>query len=163
MLLVLSALIHDVDHHGVANAQLVKEGADIAKAYKGKSVLEQNSVDLAWGILMEDSYKDLRRLIYCNERELERFRQIVVVTVMATDIADKELKEKRNARWEKAFDDAERKEAFAEDKKEDQDRKATIVIEHIIQARYVGRNDFFGMNKPIKIKQLKLYCSSLAF
>lgn len=41
---VLSALIHDVDHTGVPNAQLVKEEASIASIYKGKSVAEQNSV-----------------------------------------------------------------------------------------------------------------------
>ena len=38
---VLSALIHDVDHTGVPNAQLVKENAYVARAYKNKSVAEQ--------------------------------------------------------------------------------------------------------------------------
>lgn len=41
---VFSALIHDVDHTGVPNAQLVKEGAEIASIYKNKSVAEQNSI-----------------------------------------------------------------------------------------------------------------------
>lgn len=31
---ILSALIHDVDHQGVPNSQLIKEGADIASIYK---------------------------------------------------------------------------------------------------------------------------------
>jgi hypothetical protein len=35
-----------VDHLGVPNAQLCKENAFIARAYKGKSVAEQNSVDV---------------------------------------------------------------------------------------------------------------------
>jgi hypothetical protein len=39
---VFSALIHDVDHPGVPNTQLVKEKLHIAGAYKGKSVAEQN-------------------------------------------------------------------------------------------------------------------------
>jgi hypothetical protein len=38
-----SALIHDVDHTGLPNAQLVKENAEIAKTCNNKSVAEQNS------------------------------------------------------------------------------------------------------------------------
>ena len=41
---VYSALIHDVDHQGVPNAQLVKEGAEVSEYYHGRSVAEQNSV-----------------------------------------------------------------------------------------------------------------------
>ena len=102
---VFSALIHDVDHSGVSNAQLVKEGADIAALYKNKSVAEQNSVDLAWRLLMEDTFSDLRAVIYSNEEERRRFRQLVVNVVLATDIVDKELKELRNKRWNTAFSD----------------------------------------------------------
>ena len=39
--LVFSSLIHDVEHPGVSNAQLVKESSTMAKTYKEKSVLEQ--------------------------------------------------------------------------------------------------------------------------
>jgi class 3 adenylate cyclase len=45
---VFSALIHDVDHPGVPNAVLVKEGSPLAAHYHLKSVAEQNSVDVAW-------------------------------------------------------------------------------------------------------------------
>lgn len=38
---VFSALIHDVDHSGVPNAQLVKEKAYVARTYDNKSVAEQ--------------------------------------------------------------------------------------------------------------------------
>jgi len=133
--IVLSALIHDVDHAGVPNAALI--GSPLADLYKNKSVAEQNSVDLAWELLMQDSYRDLRRAIYCNKNELQRFRQIVVAAVMATDIADNELKERRNARWKKAFDSTGPTPAPTEAKKH-VDRKATIVIEHIIQASDVA-------------------------
>ena len=47
---VFSALIHDVDHTGVPNAQLVKEKAPVAALYKDKSVAEQNSIDIAWEV-----------------------------------------------------------------------------------------------------------------
>ena len=88
-----------MDHSGVPNAQLIKEGVDIATLYKNKSVAEQNSVDLAWRLLMEDTYKDLRAVIYSNEEERRRFRQLVVNAVLATDIVDKELGAARKARW----------------------------------------------------------------
>ena len=133
--LAYSALIHDVDHTGVPNATLVAEGSRLAEYYNNKSVAEQNSVDLAWELLQEPAYADLRACIYQTQEELERFRQLVVNAVMATDICDKELGALRKERWNKAF---------SEEKLEDDDitttvnRKATIVIEHLIQASDVS-------------------------
>lgn len=60
------------------NAQLINEGATIASVYKGKSVAEQNSVDLAWSLLMDDNFTDLRNAIYKTDDERTRFRQLVV-------------------------------------------------------------------------------------
>lgn len=57
---------------------------------------------------------------------------------MATDIFDKELKALRNSRWDMAFKDKMEGSALNLMKKEDVDRKATIVIEHIIQASDVS-------------------------
>jgi hypothetical protein len=51
-----------------------------------------------------------------------------------SDIVDKDLKSLRNARWEKAF----QKKDSDEITKEDIDRKATIVIEHLLQASDVS-------------------------
>ena len=64
----------------------MKEKTHLAKFYK-KSIAEQNSLDLVWDIFMTPEYKDLRACIYSNSEELRRFRQLVVNTVMATDIA----------------------------------------------------------------------------
>ena len=50
--IVFSALIHDVDHTGVPNGQLIKEEAHVATVYNNKSVAEQNSLDLAFELLM---------------------------------------------------------------------------------------------------------------
>eukprot|EP00980_Cylindrotheca_fusiformis_P012139 scaffold2934_cov109-Cylindrotheca_fusiformis.AAC.2 len=141
---VFSAIIHDVDHPGVPNAQLVKERTRNAQIYK-KSVAEQNSVELAWEMLMSDEYSSLRACIYQTESDLRRFRQLVVNTVMATDIVDKELQALRKNRWEVAFskvashpssvtvDNTSQDQALEHD-----DRKATIVIEHLIQASDVS-------------------------
>ena len=131
---VFSAIIHDADHPGVPNSQLVKESTRSAQIYKNKSVAEQNSVDLAWEILMRDDYKDLRACIYQTEEDLRRFRQLVVNTVMATDIVDKELQALRKARWETAFSKTSANVADSDS----EDRKATIVIEHLIQASDVS-------------------------
>jgi hypothetical protein len=130
---VFSALIHDVDHSGVPNAQLIKENAPVAEIYSGKAVAEQNSFDIAWDLLMEPSYSNLRKAIYVNQEEFQRFRQLVVNGVMATDIVDKDLKAVRNKRWDSAFD---------ESKKESESQarilKATIIVEHLIQASDVA-------------------------
>jgi hypothetical protein len=131
---VFSAIIHDVDHPGVPNAQLVKENTRNAQIYKNKSVAEQNSVDLAWEIFMRDEYKDLRACFYQTEEDLRRFRQLVVNTVMATDIVDKELQALRKKRWETAFSST----FLLEPEEVSVDRKATIVIEHLIQASDVS-------------------------
>jgi len=132
---VFSALIHDVGHSGLTNTELVKLGTESSIQYRGKSVAEQNSVDLAWQVLMEDQFKDLRASIYGKVDDLVRFRHLVINAVMATDIADKELKYYREKRWDNAF--AEKKEGgtmSSGGKSIYSDQKATIVYEYIIQA-----------------------------
>jgi class 3 adenylate cyclase len=130
---IFAALIHDVDHQGVPNGQLIKEEASIAATYENKSIAEQNSVDLAWDLLMDDTFIDLRRCIYQTEAEFKHFRELVVNAVMATDIMDKDLKALRSGRWEKAFN-GDQEEVL----QEAVNRKATIVIEHLIQASDVS-------------------------
>eukprot|EP00980_Cylindrotheca_fusiformis_P003083 scaffold719_cov117-Cylindrotheca_fusiformis.AAC.3 len=134
---VFSALIHDVDHPGVPNTQLVKENSMWAQIYK-KSVAEQKSVDIAWKMLMEDEYAALRACIYQTEEDLLRFRQLVVNTVMATDIVDKELQALRKTRWEIAFSEVDSAAESLDARVESEDRKATVVIEHLIQASDVS-------------------------
>lgn len=82
---------------------------------------------------MEDSYKNLRRAIYTTVGEFKRFRELVVNAVMATDIVDKDLKNLRNNRWDVAFNPN-----THEDSESARNRKATIVIEHLIQASDVA-------------------------
>merc|ERR1712157_548921 len=137
---VMSALIHDVDHTGVPNTQLVKEKASVALFYNNKSVAEQNSVDLAWELLFDDAFQDLRETIAPTPSEMTRFRQLVVNSVMATDITDKDMKKIRNDRWDKAFQQqTTTTTTIADDPTQDViNRKATIVIEHLIQASDVA-------------------------
>eukprot|EP00934_Nitzschia_sp_Nitz4_P002225 Nitzschia sp. Nitz4//scaffold55_size114948//37568//41472//NITZ4_003894-RA/size114948-augustus-gene-0.69-mRNA-1//-1//CDS//3329554509//2225//frame0 len=159
-----AAMIHDVNHVGVPNSQLVKEEARrIATVFGDHSVAEQNSVVVAWDMFMSEEYDLLRSTLCATETELTRFRQLVVNSVMATgtldcwaeesvlldfygqhpyhrclvaDIVDKDLKNLRNARWEKAFSKTDK--ACEDFSRADIDRKATIVIEHLLEASDVA-------------------------
>lgn len=131
---VFSALIHDVGHPGVPNFRLSIEQPELAAKYANRSVAEHRSVDVAFDLLMLPRFRNLRACIYHNEAECIRFRQLVINSVMATDIFDKELKGLREARWDLAFHKKQEEPRQASDGH----RKATIVIEHIIQASDVA-------------------------
>jgi hypothetical protein len=77
---------------------------------------------------MADDYKELRATIFGTRTELLRFRQVIVNVVLATDIFDKELNDLRKKRWDLAF---------GKDQN-NTDLRATIVIEHLIQASDVS-------------------------
>ena len=123
------SIFSDVDHRGVPNAILAKEDAEMTALYTSQALAEQNSVWVAWNLLMEPSYAELRAAIYNTESGLDRFRQLVVNSLMATDIFDPQLKSIREKRWKNAFYGNQQE---AEERAKN--RKATIVIEHLLQA-----------------------------
>jgi 3'5'-cyclic nucleotide phosphodiesterase len=131
--IVLAAVIHDVDHRGVSNLQLIHEEKLVAERYRCQSVAEQNSFDIAWSLLASDPFVELRQYIFSTQDEVDRFRQVFVNAVLATDIMDKELNELRQQRWNQAFSTEE-----VDNTNIQQNRKATIVIEHLIQASDVA-------------------------
>ncbi len=136
---LFAALIHDVDHPGVGNAQLVREGHALSRVYRGKSVAEQNSVNMAWTMLLDCQYAALREAICDTQEEEARFRQLVVNAVMSTDIMDPGLKRLREDRWDAAFSpDSEGRIREDESDRVMANRKATIVIEYLIQASDVA-------------------------
>ena len=131
--------------------------------YNNKSVAEQNSVDLAFDLLQRNCFHDLRCAIHETETEKQRFRQLVINTIIATDIADKQLKEWRNARWAKAFDLTRPPTNSADDV----NRKATIVIEHLIQASDVAHTmqhwiQYRKWNECLFLEMLHAYNSGRA-
>lgn len=129
--IVYSALIHDCDHGGVSNAQIMKEDEAMAEKFRGQSVAEQNSLEIAWDLLMLDSMTELRSYMFGEDNaDMQRFRQVVVNVVLATDIFDKQLNDLRKTRWNKAFDEnaATINESL----------RGTIVLEHIMQASDVA-------------------------
>ena len=146
--IIFSALVHDVDHTGVSNALLVKEKQKAALLYKNKSVAEQNSVDLAWTVLMDAGYKDLQGAIYSNQEEFDLFRSTIINAVMATDLFDEELIADRNKRWAEAFDLAQRDQSLSD--QEHKNLRATIVMEHVMQVSDIGHT-----SESIPIEQQK--------
>jgi hypothetical protein len=126
---LFAAIIHDVDHCGVPNTQLMKENPGLASIYGLKSVAENNSIALAWSILMRDDFAKLRSHIAATNAEFLRFQQLVVNAVMATDIMDIDLNLQRNERWNQAFGLS-----IRESMESDSDRKASLVMEQLIQA-----------------------------
>jgi hypothetical protein len=128
---VYAALIHDVDHAGVSNEQLIKEGARIAAIYNNKSVAENHSYHLAYGYLMQPEFKALVECICGRDdpAEVERFSSILLNAVLATDVFDKQLKASRDARWAHVFGEG----SAAEDHEVLNTLKAQIVLEHLIQ------------------------------
>jgi len=130
--ILLSALVHDADHRGVSNMQLGIEEPEMASIYRNKSIAEQNSLDIAWDLLMSDQFAALHACLFASEEDLKWFRQVLVNVVLATDIFDKEINDVRKKRWNKAF-----AAEFSSDP-EINNLRATIVIEHIIQASDVA-------------------------
>ena len=133
-----SALIHDAKHPGVSNGTLSSEKHEMAIRFDHKSCAEQNSVVVVWDLFLSDKYDALRDAMFGGNMErLRRFRQIVVNSVMATDIFDRELRDVRERRWTKAFPDDDIS-ALSTGSHEmesiEGDLRATIVIEYIIQA-----------------------------
>jgi hypothetical protein len=132
--IIFSALIHDVDHKGISNVQLCKEAPELADHYHHKSVAEQHSFDVSWDLLMDDKFKALRTVIFPQESDMLRFRQVAINTVLATDIFDKEMGDMRKERWQKVFG----QNATASDDEVLKNTRATIVLEHIMQASDVS-------------------------
>ena len=86
---------------------------------------------------MDPKFADLRDCICATDSEYRRFRQLVVNVVLATDIFDPELSALRKNRWSKAFEVA-AADLVKESPVDQVNRKATIVLEHLIQASDVS-------------------------
>lgn len=120
---------------GVPNPQRNKEEPELADKYHGRSIAEQNSIDLTWSSLMNPKFQNLQEAIFSSVDEIRRFRQLLVNLIMATDIFEPQQKAARNARWEKAFHT---NHSLGVENSEYRTLKASIVIEHIIQAADVS-------------------------
>jgi 3'5'-cyclic nucleotide phosphodiesterase len=125
---VFSAVIHDVNHLGVPNFLLAKEKPEVAEKYHNRSIAEQTSLDVAWEILEQECFSDLRSCIFPSKREYSRFRAMVVNIVMATDTFDEALRKFQDKKWVKAF--ASPPECAVEQR----NRKATVMMDLIMMS-----------------------------
>lgn len=111
---VFTALIHDVDHVGISNAQLEMENHPVQAAYSHpkylKSYAESNSVDIALNVLgSQERYGNLRSVLFNlnQDRHAEQpakvFHNLVHHLVMCTDIASVERRKLGMERWESSF------------------------------------------------------------
>ena len=162
--IVFSSLVHDVDHQGVPNAQLVKEEDPLCQQYDNRSVAEKRSIAIAWNVLMEDRFLDLQGEIFTNSREMMRFRQLLMNTVLATDIADKERSAAGKIRWQKAFHPSQEDVSDCSLDADNNNRslKATLVFEQIMQASDVSHtmqhwHTFKKWNKKLYSELSKAY------
>jgi hypothetical protein len=81
--LLYSALIHDIDHEGVFNTFLNKEGHKLSLLYDNRSVAEKRSISLGLDLISDyDILKDKSREI---KRSIEKS---IFDIVLSTDIAD---------------------------------------------------------------------------
>lgn len=103
MALFYSAFIHDVEHKGVPNRQLVLESDELAILYNDQSVAEQRSLAVAFSELMKEEFSHLRQVMFCSPEEYRRFRQGVINLVLTTDIASPERTQLVKSKWKEAF------------------------------------------------------------
>ena len=141
---VFAALVHDVEHTGVPNVQLITENTILAEKYKTKSVAENNSIQVAWSELLMPEYTNLRKCIFATDDDELRFRQLLINVVIATDIADRERRAGEGIRWKTAFCNVSNwgKEWHGKSDEElskvDVSLKATVVLEQIVLASDVA-------------------------
>jgi hypothetical protein len=115
--LIFSALVHDVEHQGVGNKQLIDENDVLAIRYNGKSVAENNSLDVSLELLSKNCYSNLRISMFGDKEnapdhikpELEHdeklFRNIMYNVIQATDISSQDRLELNKAKWKRAFEE----------------------------------------------------------
>jgi hypothetical protein len=130
--LVFAAMIHDMEYEA-PNYQLIREGSKIAKTYKYKSCAEQNSIHKAWTLLMQPAYADFRDCLFGSQEDVELFRSLLVKSVMATDIWDKEQSSARMNRWDTFVSGIAQSTKPPSSEEELSLQKAAVVVDHLIQ------------------------------
>ncbi len=84
---VLACLVHDVDHDGAPK----RRSSWSPNGYQKQVSMEQNSIHVAWSLMLQSEFKLLREAIFGsstdgNDSDLNRFRYIFVRGVLATEI-----------------------------------------------------------------------------
>lgn len=123
--MIFSAIVHDVEHQGVSNKQLLKEADPTILKYNNCSVAENNSIGVSFMLLNEERFSNMRDCMFgvqseClnldgNDRNDEqilkliaedklRFQQVVIDVILGTDIASVDQLQLVESRWKYAFE-----------------------------------------------------------
>jgi 3'5'-cyclic nucleotide phosphodiesterase len=105
--LIFAALIHDVEHLGIPNRQMLLDRYHLAILYNDQSIAENRSIYIAFATLLEDeSFCDLRNIMFNENLDSDMFRtfrQTVINIVLQTDIASSERVQIGKSKWKEAF------------------------------------------------------------
>jgi 3'5'-cyclic nucleotide phosphodiesterase len=101
--LVFAAFIHDVQHEGVLNSQLVLRNHPSALLYNDQSVQEKRSLQFAFETLLDPNYASLRDCLFVDDTKYRYFRTAVISAVMSTDLASPEQMVLMKSKWKEAF------------------------------------------------------------
>lgn len=109
--LVFGALIHDADHQGVGNNQLLAENGDLSQKYNGESIAENNSIDIALNVLKESRFSSLRLCMFGSSDETltkteqaQLFERLLRDMILATDINSKDCRDRTLTKWKSAIE-----------------------------------------------------------
>lgn len=83
-LIMVAAVIHDVDHLGLNNAYHVNSGSRLAHAYNDQSVCENHHLSVAFGIMRDPNY-DI--FLTWSDPEKRKARKSLIKMVLSTDMA----------------------------------------------------------------------------
>jgi hypothetical protein len=88
---------------------------------------------------MQPAFKDLRACLFGSQEDVEFFRTLLVKTILATDLWDKEMSDERRRRWESVMSDS-TKQSFGNYTSEVKvaSERAIVVVEHLIQVSDVS-------------------------
>lgn len=82
--LLISVAIHDIMHPGKTNAFLISTSGQVAIDYNDRSVLENNSVALAFDLMKKNP--DLNIFAFMNPVRYYRMRRFIIRLVLSTDM-----------------------------------------------------------------------------
>lgn len=128
---LFAALIHDVDHPGaVSNLALCNEQPWLGHHYRRTSVARQHAIDVAWSVFAEPHFSELRQFMFGSSTTCEtwqaRFRQVIVNTILATDISNTQLNQERQERLDRVLSE------------ESSALRTTVTLEYLMRAAYVA-------------------------
>ena len=105
LVMVFSALIHDVEHQGIPNRQLANEDDVLAIQYNDTSIAEHRSLYIGFFEILKADFAKLRSVVFPEPQDYRRFRDAVVNLVLTTDIASPERSQLAKSKWKEAFGD----------------------------------------------------------